>query len=212
MKKLLLSFSPLLLFSSYAAAQAWEIGGSAGYGFPLDVDVTRANITGKTGFKQGVGFGVVAGNQQSRRLGGEVRYLYRDSDLKLSSGGTKVEFPGDSHIVHYDARIHFGNPEGTLKPFVAFGGGVKVYRGTGKESPAQPLSSLAALTRTNELLPLLSIGMGVSKTLGKNLLLRFDFRDYVTPFPKDVIAPHPSASLDGWLHDFTTMVGISFVF
>lgn len=41
------------------------------------------------------------------------------------------------------------------------------------------------------------------------LLLRLEFRDYITPFPSDVVAPAPGARIKGWLQDFVPTVGIS---
>ena len=74
------------------------------------------------------------------------------------------------------------------------------------------LERFAALTRTSEFVPLLSLGGGVRIRIGNNAFLRFDFRDYVTPFPTKVIAPAPGAAVSGWLHDLTPMVGISAFF
>jgi hypothetical protein len=37
-------------------------------------------------------------------------------------------------------------------------------------------------------------------------------RDYITPFPSEVLVAVPPARLKGWLHDFVPMVGIGIVF
>ncbi len=194
------------------SAQEWEIGGSAGYGMTLNRDVTRDNLSGKAGFRPGFAASFVGGTHLKNRLSGEIRYLYRDSDLKLSSGGTDVRFAGESHSVHYDMLVNLGGKTGGFRAFVVGGGGVKVYRGTGQERSTQPLSDLVALTKTREVKPLISIGAGVSQAIGGPLRLRIEVRDYITPFPKQVVAPHPAAKLTGWLHDFIPMVGLSVVF
>jgi hypothetical protein len=193
-------------------AQEYEIGGAAGYGFYRNATLTRPNGEADAGFRPGLAASVVAGNQMHRYLGGEVRYVYRDNDLRISSGGQDATFRGRAHIVHYDALLTAGSREARIRPYFAFGGGIKIYQGTGTEQEFQPLERFAALTRTSEFVPLLSLGGGVRIRIGNNAFLRFDFRDYVTPFPTKVIAPAPGAAVSGWLHDLTPMVGISAFF
>ena len=145
-------------------------------------------------------------------LGGEFRYTYRKSDLKVTSGSASAKFRGDSHAAHYDLLFHLRPRESKVRPFFAIGGGLKVYRGTDVESSRQTLSNLAVLTHTQEVKPLLSVGAGVRKKLGRAAALRLDFRDYITPFPKQVIAPGPGARIGGWVHDFVGLVGLSVLF
>ena len=45
--------------------------------------------------------------------------------------------------------------------------------------------------------------------LGEHVALRLDFRDYITPFPKKVIAPAPLGTARGIHHMFTPMAGLS---
>jgi hypothetical protein len=42
--------------------------------------------------------------------------------------------------------------------------------------------------------------------------VRLDFRDYITPFPKQVIAPARFATARGFLHMFTPLLGVGFAF
>jgi hypothetical protein len=202
----------LAVFGVTAHAQEWELGGAGGYGFYRNQDVTSGNVTGKAGFNKGFAFSAVGGHNAFRYLSGEMRYVYRDSDLRVTSGGQKVDFSGDAQIVHYDALIHPPAEDWRIQPFFAFGGGIKVFRGTGQETEFQPLDQLAVLTKTDELKPLLSLGGGLKFRLGDHAVLRFDVRDYITPFPGNVVLPAPGAKLRGWLHDFVPMLGISAVF
>jgi hypothetical protein len=48
--------------------------------------------------------------------------------------------------------------------------------------------------------------------LTSHFILRLDVHDYLTPFPKQVIAPALGAKVGGWLQDFVPMAGVSFVF
>jgi hypothetical protein len=114
--------------------------------------------------------------------------------------------------VHYDLLIHAAPTEAMARPFVAIGGGIKYYRGTGVEAPFQPLSSLVVLTRTSEVQPLVSAGAGVKLPISRRALIRLDFRDYMTPFPSSLLALPPNSRAKGWVHDFVLMVGISGIF
>jgi hypothetical protein len=44
------------------------------------------------------------------------------------------------------------------------------------------------------------------------VFLQAEFRDYLTPAPKQVIAPVGASKLGGWVHDFVPLVGLSFGF
>ena len=193
-------------------AQHWEVGGSAGYGLYRDVSVNNGPLSGKTGFQSGVAFGGVFGNETTRLIGGEARYTYRSNDMRVSSGSTKATAGAQSHAVHYDVLVHAASSEASVRPFAAIGAGIKYYRGTGKEASFQPLSSLVVLTRTNEVQPLISAGGGIKFRLSNRTQLRFDFRDYMTPFPSSLLALPGNSRAGGWVHDFVLMVGISGLF
>jgi hypothetical protein len=193
-------------------AESWELGVAGGYGFYKNVTVTNATGEASTGFKSGAAFGVIAGNEMSRWLAGEARYTYRQNDLKVSAGSAKAEFNGESHVLHYDFLFHGAPSTARVRPFLAAGAGAKVYRGTGRETVTQPLINFVALTRTSQLVPMVSFGGGVKIQLSHSLILRLDARDFMSPFPDQVIAPVPRAHVNGWLHDIVPMAGLSFTF
>ena len=194
------------------AAQQWEIGGALGYGIYTHQTVERSNAQAKAGFRHGLAFGIVGGQDLYRYVGGELRYTYRDSDPKLSSNGTDVRFAGEAHAIHYDFLINAAPKGSRIRPFLATGLGIKVFRGTGLETAFQPLNNLAVYTRVREVKPLISLGAGIRIAVSRHLTMRLDVRDYITPFPAQVIAPVPGARLTGWLHDFVPMVGVGVVF
>ena len=141
---------------------------------------------------------------------GELRYIYRFDDLQLSSGKiTAPSFSAHTHIITADFLGHFRPKGSSVRPFVAFGGGIKVMVGSGIESAGQPLGNFAALTATHEILPVADIGGGVKINLHKNLRLRVEMRDYLSPAPSKVIAPAPGSRLGGVMNDFQGMVGLS---
>ncbi len=202
----------LMLFSFAAFAQTWEIGGIAGGGFHQNLNVTNAAGSATTGFQNGPLFGGYLGQNLYRYISGELHYNYAMSDLKVSGAGTDAQFKGIAHAIHYDFLIHTAPVEARMRPFLAAGAGVKVFRGTGTESVYQPLSQYALLTKTQEWKPLITVGGGSKFRLSPRIYLRAELRDQITPFPKNVIAPAPGAKIQGWLHDFVPMVGISFLF
>jgi hypothetical protein len=203
----------LLGISSLAClAQTWEVGGAGGVNAALGVNATGAAGSATAGFQPGVAASFVFGQNLYTRLSGELRYTYLQDDLKLSSGGTQATFGGAAHAVHYDLLWHFGTGEAKVQPFVAVGGGMKLYEGTGKEESYQPLSQFAYLTRTQQLEPMVSAGGGVRMALTPRVILRAEFRDYLTPFPSQVIAAAPGVHISGWTHDFVPMIGISYLF
>lgn len=192
-------------------AGEFELGVAGGGHLLRGATVTAPAGTAKAGFKNGAAFGAVAGQRLYKTVTGEVRYSYLQGDLKLSSGGAEAAFKGDTHAIHYDILVHPYGGEAKVQPFVAAGAGVKVFRGAGQETAYQPLSQFAYLTKTTEWKPLVSVGGGIRAKLAPKISLRVDFRDYITPFPKNVIAPGRAAGIKGWLHDFVPMVGISFL-
>lgn len=198
--------------ASVCAAQQWELGAVGGGGALTNAAVSAPAGTATAGFQAGPAFGAFAANHLSERFGGELRYLFLDSNLKLSSGGAQATFSGVAHAVHYDLIFHPKRRRAGITPFLAAGGGVKVFRGTGKETAYQPLSQFAYLTKTQQVEPLISAGAGLQIPLSPKLFLRTEFRDYITPFPKQVIAPVTGATVGGWLHNFVPTVGLSFGF
>ncbi len=196
----------------FLAGQSWEVGGSGGFGVYKDVNVTAGSVSGSAGFASGVAFGAVLGNQVNRWIGGEARYTYRSDDLRVKSGASEAKAGAMSHAIHYDVLIHAATKESPVRPFLAVGAGVKLYRGTGAELSYQPLSNLVVLTHTNEAQPLISIGGGVKVSVSRRAILRLDFRDYATPVPTSLLATPPNSRIGGWIHDFVFLVGVSTVF
>ena len=205
----------LIVLSTMTAvclAQSWEAGGAAGAG--LAPGVTASNAAGHaiTGFTDSPAFGVYIGQDISKRLGGEIRYTLRTGDLRLSSGSTKAVFGGQSHLVHYDLLMYGRPPRSKARPFVSVGGGARISRGTGPEVVYQPLWQYALLTKTRQAQAVVSLGGGVKWRLSRALVLRVEVRDYLSPFPKQVIEPAGSTKIGGWLHDIVPLVGFGVAF
>ncbi|MBZ5620444.1 MAG: porin family protein [Acidobacteriia bacterium] len=194
-------------------AQQWEVGGGAGAGFLPGVPVTGAVGTATAGFQPGFSFGGFVGQNLYRHLSGELRYGFQQSNLRLDSGGKEATFSGTSHVVHYDLVWHTNKKEDSrTQYFVAAGGGMKLFRGTGKEAAYQPLSQFGYFTKTQAIKPMATIGGGVRYALSPRVYLRAEFRDYITMFPKQLITPAPGTKYGSILHDFVPMVTVSYEF
>lgn len=193
-------------------AQNWEGGGAAGAGFSPNLTVTNPLGKASTGFASMAAFGGWLGQSLHDSFGGEVRYTFRPSGLRISSGGSQAKFQGFSHMVHYDVLFYTKPPGPHVRPFLAAGAGMRVFHGTGTEAPYQPLQEFALLTRTREWKPLVTAGVGIRAELGPRMFLRVEIRDYITPFPQEVIAPAKGSKISGWLHDIVPLAGIGFVF
>jgi hypothetical protein len=178
----------------------------------LEATRTTGSATANAGFGTGLAAGFTVGHNMYERVGGEVRYTYLKNDLRLESGSEEVNFAGEVHALHYDLLIHASKFGSRIRPYVAFGGGMKYYRGTGSEAAFQPLMAFAILTRTSEVQPLVSAGGGVKIAISNRMVFRFDVHDFITPFPKEVITPGPGASISGWLHNIVPTAGISISF
>jgi hypothetical protein len=211
MKLLGLSF----LFVSAATfgwAQQWEFGGVGGAGFLSNVSVTGAAGAATTGFRTGGVAGAFLAHNSYKHLGGEFRYAFLQNNLHIQGGGSEATFSGQAHVLHYDVILHTNRSGSKREFFVAFGGGMKVFRGTGQEAAYQPLSQYGYFTKTTVLKPMASIGAGMKYALTSKLVLRTEFRDYITAFPTNLIAPAPGAKFGSILQDIVPTVGLSYLF
>jgi hypothetical protein len=201
------------VFSCAAMAQKWEVGVGGGGDFYTSQTVQGAVSSADASLTTAIAASAWLGNDSGRLLGGELRYDFEDSSLKLSSGGTTATFAGQTDAVHYDFLLHFTPRGSRIRPFVAAGAGIKLYRGTGAQSAYQsPLQDVAVFTQTKDLTPLVSAGAGVKIAITNNIQLRVEVHDYLTPFPTKVITPASGAHVSGWLQDFVPMFGLSFTF
>lgn len=200
------------LFAIPAAAQNYEAGILGGGSYYQSKSVSNPRGDADAGFSTGWGAAFILGHNQYEHVGGEIRYTYLHNKMKLSSGNQSADFGAESHSIHYDFLIHSAPRDAKMRPYVAFGAGVKQYRGTGTENAFQPLSTIAILTKTSEVKALASVGGGVKIRLSPRMHLRFDVHDYLTPFPKEVITPANGSSVGGWVNNIVGMAGIGFNF
>ena len=193
-------------------AQRWEVGAGAGGGFYTSQDINSPNGTASAKIETNIAGSAWVTNNGHNKWGGELRYDYGRGDYQLSQGSTKASFAGETHGIHYDVLRYFAPSESPVRPFVAVGGGIKVYRGTGTEVVFQPLSKIALLTKEQDLVAMVSVGGGIKFRLSPHVTLRAEVHDYLSPFPKKVVTPNVGAKVGGWgwLQDIVPMIGISY--
>jgi hypothetical protein len=195
-----------------ALAQKWEFGGGIGGSFYPSRDVSNGSTSASAGIRTSIASGVWLGQNASGKWGGEIRYDYQQGDLSLERGSTAATLTAQSHAVHYDVLWH-ATPRGSkVRPFLAAGAGFKVYRATGQPGVVQPLSQYALLTQGKELKALLSLGAGVKWEIAPSLQLRLEVHDYITPFPKELIAPNVGSKTPGILQNIVPMLAIAYTF
>lgn len=190
----------------------YEFGGSIGYGIYRNGTVFGAGSTATAGIRNRFAAGAVLGEDATEYISGEVRYLYHDGHPFVSGNGTRTDIQGQSHTITYDLLFHFQPRERKMRFFVAGGAGVKGYVIAGPAPTVQPLSNIASLTTKDQWMLVVDVGGGVKYMLRKNVLVRLDFRDYMTAFPKHQIAPTDSNTARGIFQQFTPMFGVSYVF
>jgi hypothetical protein len=192
--------------------QQWEFGGGGGAGFLSSVNISSPYGSATTGLQNGLAAGVFFGQNLYPHISGEIYYEYLMSGLDIKSGGQQATFSGNSHTLHYDIVLHTNKKGSRTQLFAAFGGGMRIFRGTGTEQAYQPLYQFGYLTKTEQLKPMGTASVGVRFTLAKNLFLRTEFRDFITPFPTQVIAPAPGAKFGSILQTFVPMASLSYEF
>ncbi len=201
-----------LAIAPAAMAQKWEFGGGLGGSFYTSRDAVNNGLTASAGIKTDIAGSLWLVNNNHKNWGGEVRFDYQRGDLQLQRSGTEALFGAESYAMHYDFQYHFRDVESKVRPFVAAGAGVKVFRGTGTEGSPQPLTQFAFLTKTSELKPMVSLGAGVKWQIARAVQFRLELHDYLTPFPTQVIAPNAGTVLKGWLNNLVPMAGLSYAF
>jgi hypothetical protein len=200
------------LFASAALAQQWEVGGSLGYGWYRNARVSGPGAEATTGIRSRFVAGAVVTEDLYEHISGEVRYLYHDGDPFIRLAGNTANMQGQSHSLTYETLFHVRNRDHRLRPYVAAALGAKYYRTTGPAPAGQPAPGVALLVPGNQWRLLFGFGAGVSYRFPNHLILRADFRDYISPIPFKLFAPVGNATNRGLMHQFTPMLGVGFWF
>jgi len=206
-----LLFFAALLPAAWAQPQ-YEVGGFFGYGFYRTATVYTPEGNATAGIRNRFAAGALIGEDLYEHISGEFRYTYQDGDPFVSSGSVRGNENGGSDAFDYSVLFHLKPREAKLRPFFDIGAGAKYYRVNGPEPQTQPLPDIVTLTNQSQWRFLTTVGIGVKYRWKEHVLLRGDFRDYITPFPKNIFAQARGGTDRGLFEQFTPSVGISYWF
>jgi opacity protein-like surface antigen len=206
------SFLAVLVLSGAAFAQQYEIGANVGYGFYRNGTIFSDSGTARAGIRNRFGAGIVLGDEFSEYVSAEFRYLYHDGHPFLQAPGVKSDIQGQSDALTGELLFHFKSREHRLRPFLAGGAGAKEYIIAGPEPFPQPIPQVASLTANDVWKVVFSAGGGVKFRLSPHMVLRAEFRDYLTTFPRQQIVPAPHNTARGVFEQFTPLFGVSYTF
>jgi opacity protein-like surface antigen len=202
----------VILFAGAAFAQRYEIGANVGYGFYRSGSIYSASGTAQAGIRNRFAAGIILGDEFSNYVSAEFRYLYHDGHPFLQAPGVKTDIQGQSDSLTCDLLFHFKTREHRLRPFLAGGSGAKGYVIAGPEPFPQPIPQIASLTTNDVWKVVFSVGGGVKFRPIPHMLLRAEFRDYLTTFPRQQIVPAPHNTARGVFQQFTPLFAISYTF
>jgi opacity protein-like surface antigen len=200
----------LVLFSSTCFAQQYEVGADVGYGVYQDGTIFSSTGTAEAGVRNRFTAGILLGDELTKYISAEFHYLYQDGHPFLDVGGTRVDIQGQSHALTADLLFYFKPRENRWRPFLDGGAGAKDYVIAGPEPYPQPFPQIATLTDNDVWKVAFSVGGGIKYRLIPHMLLRAEFLDYLTTFPRQQIVPAPHNTARGVFEQFTPMFGISY--
>ena len=214
MRATLLTSVFAVTLSSVCLAQKWEVGAAAGYGAYDNATIGNRVIgeSASAGFHPGFALGAVLGENMYEHVGGEVRYLFLSGAPELQFQDTRATMHGYTNLVVYDLLVHMKSRDSKVRPFFAGGAGVKVFTGTSTQFLTQPLQEFGVLRPCTEVEPAISAGGGLKYRAARHLLLRADFRVYMSPLPNDLFRTTRFQEIRGWVYNFVPQVGVSYTF
>jgi hypothetical protein len=201
-----------LLTAGACLAQNWVIGGGLGYGVYRNGVITSSGGSADAGIRNHAIVTGVVTEDLFEHFAGEFRYVYHGGDTFLRSGSVQGGVKAQSHVILYDALIHWKPRTARIRPFVAGGVGARYYDTTGSVPNPQPLPRIASLTNQSQWKPLFDFGVGVKVRVADRVVVSGDFRDYITVFPERLFSSVPSATRQGMLHQFTPMFSVGYSF
>jgi opacity protein-like surface antigen len=201
-----------LLFAAAISAQQFEIGATVGYSLYHDGTIFSSSGTANAGIRNRFAAGINIGEEISDYVSAEFRYVYHDGHPFLQAPGVKSDIQGNSDALTYAMLFHFKKPDHRSRPFLAGGAGAKEYVIAGPAPFPQPIPQIASLTTNDVWKVAFDVGGGVKIRLIPHMLLRAEFRDYITTFPRQQIVPAPHNTARGIFEQFTPLFGVSYIF
>jgi len=190
----------------------WEIGADIGYGWYHNGTIFSAEGTATAGIRNRFAAGIVLGDEFSKYVSAEFRYLYQDGHPFLTYNGVTTDIQGQSHALTYDMLFHFQPPERRVRWYLMGGVGGKDYVIAGPAPFPQPAPQVASLTTNDVWKVVFDIGGGVQFRIRDHLEARGEFLDYLTTFPRQQTVPAPHNTARGVFEQFTPLFGLSYTF
>jgi len=205
-----------LIFVAFAATalaqDRYEAGANVGYGWYNDGTIYGAGVSAQAGIRNRFAAGIDLGWEFSDYVSAQFSYLYHDGHPFLQTPATKVDIQGNSDALTMEGLFHFARREKRFRPFIAGGAGAKEYVIAGPEPYPQPLPQIATLTENDVWKVAFTVGGGFTYLLRPHLLVRAEFRDYLTTFDRQEIVPAPHNTARGIFEQFTPLFGLSYTF
>ncbi len=201
-----------VIFAVAAFGQQYQVGADIGYGFYRNGTIFSGVGTAQAGIRNRFAAGITLGEELTDYISGEFRYLYHDGHPFLEAPGVKTDIQGQSHTLTIDYLFHFERRGKRFRPFLAGGAGAKEYVIAGPAPFPQPIPRIAQLTTNDVWKAVFDVGGGVEFRLLPHVLLRGEFRDYLTTFPRQQIVPAPHNTARGVFQQFTPLFGVSYTF
>ncbi len=202
----------VILFAGAAFAQQYEIGATVGYGIYRDGTIYSASGTADAGIRNRFVAGVFLADQFSNYVSAEFNYLYHDGHPFLQAPGVKSDIQGNSDALTCGLLFHFKPRDHRFRPFLAGSTGAKEYVIAGPEPFPQAIPQIASLTTNDVWKVVFSVGGGVKVRLIPHMVLRAEFRDYLTTFPRQEIVPAIHNTARGIFEQLTPLFGVSYTF
>jgi hypothetical protein len=195
-------------------AQQWEVGAAAGYGFYNNASIGDpvTGVSASAGFHPGFALGAFFAENMYEHVGGELRYLFLWGAPELQFNDIRASMRGYTNLVVYDVLVHMTSRDSKVRPFLAGGAGIKVFTGTSTQFLTQPLQQFAVLFPHTEVEPAISVGGGIKYRAGRHVLLRADFRTYMSPLPDRLFRAPRVNETRGWVYNFVPQAGIGYTF
>jgi len=205
-------YAVLALFAAAAFGQQYQIGADIGYGFYRNGTIYSTAGNAEAGIRNRFAAGLVLGDEFSPYVSAEFQYLYHDGHPFLQAPGVKADIQGNSDALTCALLFHFRTREHRWRPFLEGGAGGKEYVIAGPEPYPQPIPQIATLTANDVWKVVFSAGGGVKFRPMPHMLVRAEFRDYLTTFPRQQIVPAPHNTARGIAEQFTPLFGIAYTF
>lgn len=202
----------LFLLAAAAHAQQYEFGADVGYGIYRNGSIFSSTETATAGIRNRFAAGLFLGENFTDYISAEFDYLYHDGHPFLQAPGVKSDIQGNSDALTIEMLFHFQKPDRRLRWFVAGGAGGKDYIIAGPAPFPQPIPQVASLTTNDVWKTVFTVGGGLKYRLIPHLLVRLEFRDYITTFPRQQIVPAPHNTARGIFEQFTPLFGLSYTF